>query len=51
MKVAHNTQIEYETRIALDKYCKKSGESIAQVTNDAIAEYLLKKNEVQQPSG
>jgi hypothetical protein len=36
MKVNLSTQIEYETRVMLDKYCKENGESIAEITNRAI---------------
>ena len=42
MKVNHNTQIELETRQALEVYCKETGKSIAQVTNEALVEYFKK---------
>lgn len=42
MKINHNTQIEIETRQALEAYCKKTGKSIAHVTNEALVEYLKK---------
>ncbi len=45
MKVNHNTQIDLETRQALLDYCKETGKSIAQVTNEALVAYLKKSKE------
>lgn len=43
MKVNMNTTVEYETRLKLDGYCEKTGESIAATVENALAEYLKNK--------
>ena len=40
MKVNINTTIEYETRLKLDAYCEKTGESIAATVDASLTEYL-----------
>ena len=40
MKVNLNTQIEHETMLALDEYCKDSGTSRAAVVDNAIQQFL-----------
>jgi hypothetical protein len=43
MKVNLNTTIELETRLLLDEYCKKSGESIAQTVDNSLVYFLQSK--------
>ena len=40
MKVNLNTQIEYETMLALEEYCKDAGTSKAVVVDGAIQQFL-----------
>ena len=40
MKVVITTNIEYDTRIALDEYCKRTETPLTQVIDEAIKKYL-----------
>lgn len=40
MKVVITTNIEYETRIALDKFVEKTGLPLTQVIDEAIKRYI-----------
>lgn len=45
MKVVITTNIEYETRISLDEYCKKTGTPLTVVIDNAIKQYLKREGE------
>ena len=45
MKVVITTNIEYETRVALDNYCAETGTPLTQVIDESIQRYLREKKE------